>query len=54
MGGRPNTGGRVVSRSGVEVGRLDGARRGVRARDVSGKAAEEGRGMGKGMWGMAY
>ena len=45
MGGRGNGGGgRVVSRSGVEVGQAVGNGRGVRARDVSGKIAEEGRG----------
>ena len=51
MGARGNTGGgRVVSRSGVEVGRGEEDRRGVRARDVSGKVAEEGRGT----WGTAF
>lgn len=46
MGVSGNTGGgRVVSRSGVEVGHGEREGRGVRARDVSGKVAEEGRGM---------
>ena len=55
MGTRGITGGgRVVSRSGVEVGRCEGDGKGVRARDVSGKVAEEGRGMGRGTWGMAF
>ena len=54
MGGRGSTGGRVMSRSGVEVVPLEREGRGVRARDVSGKVAEEGRGVGRGMWGMAF
>lgn len=50
MGARANTGdGRVLSRSGVEVGHGEGVGRGIRARDVSGKVAEEGRGI----WGVA-
>ena len=52
--GRGNTGGRVVSRSGVEVGRFEGEGRVVRARDVSGKVVEEGRGMGRGGWEMVF
>ena len=39
-----NGGGRVVSRSGAEVGTEESAGRGFRAREVSGKVAEEGRG----------
>jgi len=55
MGARANTGGgRVVSRSGVEVGRREGGGREIRARDVSGKVAEEGRGMGMRMRGVAF
>lgn len=36
--------GRVVSRTGVEVKGLEGVGKGMRAREVSGKVAEEGRG----------
>lgn len=56
--GAPAGGGRVISRSGVEVGGAPGmgmgTGRGIRAREVSGKRVEEGRSgpMGRG-WGIA-
>lgn len=42
--GKIRSTGRVVSRTGVEVQGLEGVGRGMRAREVSGKVAEEGRG----------